>query len=129
MLLNQFPGRGLTLPKLVFKLSRYWHEMYSVILFVSSNSLLSFLAEVEHCQNWFSNIPANGMRCILLYYLFPQDVYSVCWWKFNIAKISFQILPLMARDIFCYIICFLMQFIQFASGGLVLPKLVFKYSR
>ena len=96
MLFIQFPGRGLTLPKLVFKLSRYWHEMYSVILFVSSNSLLSLLAEVEHCQNWFSNIPANGKRCILLYYLFPQAVYSVCWWRFNIAKIGFQILPLMA---------------------------------
>ena len=96
MLFIQFPGRGLTLPKLVFKLSCYWHEMYSVILFVSSNSLLGLLAEVEHCQNLFSNIPANGKRCILLYYLFLQAVYSVCWWRFNIAKIGFQILPLMA---------------------------------
>ena len=50
----------------------------------------SLLVEVEHCQNWFSNFPANGTRCILL-----------------------------------YIICFLMQFIQFAGGGLTLPKLVF----
>ena len=78
------------MPKLLFKFSRQWHEMYSVILFVSSCSLFSLLVEVEHCQNWFSNFPANGMRCILL-----------------------------------YIICFLMQFIQFAGGGLTLPKLVF----
>ena len=70
--------------------------MYSVMLFVSSGSLLSLLAEVEHCQNWFSNIPANGMRCILLYSLFTQAVYSVCWLRFNITKIGFQLFPLMA---------------------------------
>ena len=67
--------------------------MYSVILFVSSGTLLSLLAEVEHCKNWFSIIPANGMRYILLYYLFPQ------------------------------------VFFELASGGLTLPKLVFKCSR
>ena len=59
--------------------------MYSVILFVSSCSLFSLQAEVEHCQNWFSNFPANGMRCILLYYLLPHAVYSVCWRRFNLT--------------------------------------------
>ena len=58
----QFAGGGLTLPKLVFKISRFRHEIYFVILFLSSCSLFSLLVEVEHCQNWFSNIPTNGMR-------------------------------------------------------------------
>ena len=39
------------------------------------------------------NIPTNGLRYILLYYLFPHTVYSVCLWRFNIAKISFSNIP------------------------------------
>ena len=81
--------------------------MYSVILFASSSSLLSLLAEVEHCQNLFSNLPANGMRCILLYYLLLHAVYSECWRRFNLTlpKLVFKFLQW--HDIYLLVVQFI----------------------